>query len=257
MSSYLFKDTELARQRLQILAEVFALSTCHFLQSIQSKPHSVLDLGCGPGYTTHLLAEQLSANHVFGLDISESFIAYAQQTSTKRVSFACHDITSVPFPVAKVDLVYCRMLLTHLTEVPEVIARWATQLRSGGLLCLEEVEWIDVRQPTLKRYLQIVEEMLRQQANQLYIGVFLESMPVPPTLKCHSSGLYHHSVTTRDAARMFLPNLRTWRDNSYVRSHYSLDDINQLDQELSVLAEGPDIIGEIAWGMRQITYEAA
>ncbi|GHO61982.1 hypothetical protein KSC_008740 [Ktedonobacter sp. SOSP1-52] len=56
--SYLFKDTERAAHRLHIFANMFASSSRPFLQAVVgTAPEVAIDLGCGPGYTTRLLAE--------------------------------------------------------------------------------------------------------------------------------------------------------------------------------------------------------
>jgi len=54
---YLFGDTDVAARRFQVLAEVFADSTRPFLQqAVTGSRHLAVDLGCGPGFTTHLLS---------------------------------------------------------------------------------------------------------------------------------------------------------------------------------------------------------
>jgi ubiquinone/menaquinone biosynthesis C-methylase UbiE len=75
-----------------------------------------------------------------GLDSSEHFLTLASRNATERISFVCHDITQIPFPAGQSDLIFCRMLLTHLQDPLSVIELWVTQLRLQGLLLLEEVE---------------------------------------------------------------------------------------------------------------------
>src|SRR5262245_10740178 len=111
--SYLFKDTDLAAQRLQVLAEVYAPSSRAFLQdAVNTVPQLALDLGCGPGYTTHLLAETTSSLRTIGLDSSEHFLTLARRNANEHIAFLRHDATQVPFPTGPSDLIFCRMLLT-------------------------------------------------------------------------------------------------------------------------------------------------
>ena len=162
---YLFGDTDIAARRLQVLAEVFADSTRQFLlQAATGTRHLAVDLGCGPGFSTHLLASVVACDQVVGFDKSQYFITLARETTTATVSFHLHDVASAPLPVPPADLLFCRLLLTHLREPHSVIARWATQLRPGGLLLMEEVEWIDTGHPVFKPYLDIVEALLRHQS---------------------------------------------------------------------------------------------
>src|SRR5579884_501121 len=133
--SYLFKDTDLAAQRLQVLAGVFAESSRPFIQdAVSVAPQLAIDLGCGPGYTTHLLAETTHCAQAIGLDASEHFINQARNSATDSITFMRHDVTRLPFPTAQADLIFCRLLLTHLQDPLSVIERWITQLRPGGLL---------------------------------------------------------------------------------------------------------------------------
>ena len=88
-----------------------------------ANPVKLLDLGCGPGYSTHFMAETLPCCRAVGLDRSESFLAEARRTETNRVAFFLHDVATVPFPVEPADLLYCRYLLTHLPEPQAVVPR--------------------------------------------------------------------------------------------------------------------------------------
>ena len=252
--SYLFGDTDRAALRLQVLAEVFAGSSRPFLQDVvQTPPQLALDLGCGPGYTTRLLAETTRCARAVGLESSEHFVALAEQNVTERISFLRYDVTRVPFPTGPGDLIFCRMLLTHLQEPQAIIERWATQLRPDGLMLLEEVEWIETDQPEFRAYLSIVAAMLEQQKNQLYIGAQLDAMQ-PGGLSRHLSRVYRLPVSTRLAATMFSLNIQTWKGQPFIQQQYASSVIEQLEEDLRELAETSTSEGEILWGMRQMAY---
>jgi len=254
--SYLFGDTDKAALRLQVLADVFAEPSRAFLQEVvDMPPRLVLDLGCGPGYTTHLLAQTTRCVEAIGLDSSEHFVTLAERTETERVWFMRHDVTQVPFPTEHGDLLFSRMLLTHLQDPQAVIERWATQLRPDGLLLLEEVEWIQTDQPSFRTYLGIVAAMLEQQRNQLYIGPLLDAMQPGGYLRCCMSRVYRLPVTTKQAATMFSLNIQTWKGQPFIQQHYAAGTIEQLEEDLRELAETSTSEGEIEWGMRQIAYD--
>src|SRR5450631_2024133 len=127
--SYLFKDTDRAAQRLQVLADVFAPASRAFMRdSVKKVPQTALDLGCGPGYTTQLLADTTKSVYTTGLDSSEHFLSLAATRATDHISFVHHDATRIPFPGGQRDLLFCRMLLTHLQDPFVVTERWLTQL---------------------------------------------------------------------------------------------------------------------------------
>ena len=253
---YLFGDSDIAARRLEVLAEVFAEPTRAFLlDAVSDAPELVVDLGCAPGYTTHLLADALQCNHAAGLDKSEHFVSIAQKT--ENVSFHVHDVTSVPFPVGPSDLIYCRFLLTHLREPHAVVGRWTTQLRPNGLLLMQEVEWIDTANDVFAAYLGIVEAMLADQSTELYVGRVLDGMVECSGLKKRVSRVRRFRVANRDAATMFSMNMRSWKDGPYVRANCSSELVEKLEQDLRDITKQPDSVTEIEWGLREVVYERA
>ncbi len=254
--AYLFKDTDRAAQRLRVLAEVFAPSSRTFMEDVvDTVPQIAVDLGCGPGYTTQLLADTTHAIRTIGLDSSAHFLALASQRATERLSFMRHDVTQVPFPTGLSDLISCRMLLTHLQDPLSVIEHWTTQLRPRGLLLLEEVEWIQTAHPLFRSYLNIVATMLEQQANQLYIGPLLDKLQIGNELRRSLSRVFHLPVATARAATMFYLNVQSWKNQPFIQTQYTVHMIDQMEQDLQVLAETSTSEGEIVWGMHQIAYE--
>src|SRR5688500_8038585 len=93
---YTFGDSDLAAQRLQLLAETYGPSTRKLLEQLDlPRGASVIDLGCGPGYTTTLLWEALAPRRLVGLDRSEQLLARARQIvpAQARAELLAHDIT--------------------------------------------------------------------------------------------------------------------------------------------------------------------
>lgn len=253
--SYLFKDTEGAARRLQIVADVFAFSTRPFLQAVVgTAPEVAIDLGCGPGYTTRLLAEVTQCVRAIGLDSSENFLSQARRNAPAHLSFVHYDVTQIPFPTGAGDLIFCRLLLTHLRDPLSVVERWGTQLCPQGLLLLEEVEWIRTEHPLLHQYLEIQAALLRHQENELYIGPRLQQQQVNDGLRRRLSRVYHVPVSTRQAATMFSMNLPSWKHHPFIQQQYGAI-IDQMERELQALAIHATSSGENVWGMRQLAYE--
>ena len=253
---YLFGDSDEATRRLEVIAEVYAGSSRALLRdAVSFHPKLAVDLGCGPGYSTHLLAECLECDQVVGLDSSEHFVNVAGKTSTDKVSFLLHDVTRVPFPVGSADLLFCRLLLTHLSQPLDMLHKWGTQLRRGGLLLVEEVEWIRTSNPLFCEYLAIVEEMLADQGNQLYVGPLIDTFEDSRRLRRRAGGVEEVQVSNRQAATMFVLNIRTWQHNSFIRENYSSRTIASLEAELSALVETPSAGSNIEWGMRNLVLE--
>ena len=158
MSKYQFTDTDLAARRLETVARVFGKSSQEFICKFsKTAPLLALDLGCGPGSSTHVVAAVIGAERTVGLDSSEKFVALAKQNRSDGFAFHMHDITSSPFPVGPADFVFSRLLLCHLEDSASAISIWADQMQMEGLLLLEDVDSIQTTVETFTSYLGIVD----------------------------------------------------------------------------------------------------
>ncbi len=250
---YLFLDSDLAAHRLGVLARVYEVSTREFVgRAVRGRQELVVDLGCGPGHTTHLLASVLECARVIGLDSSERFVELARRSRSAVVSFLRHDVTRTPFPVGPADVLYCRFLLTHIEDPGGILCAWATQLREGGLLLIEEVDSISTTRSVFREYLEIVAAMLEARQRSLYVGPVLSDLAGGSGLECVSNDVRRLTVTNRDAAAMFHPNIRTWCDDPFVRANCDSETIDRLERVLSEFAAGPEVTSEIEWGLRQL-----
>ncbi len=255
---YQFGDRDLAARRLAVVARVFDATTRELL--IRTQPRETrlaIDLGCGPGFTTRLLAEVLDCEVVIGLDTSERFLAQAQEAQDGRLRFHCHDVLATPYPEAPADLLFCRYLLSHLPDPQSCLNNWATQLSGGGLLVTEEVEAIETTHPAFERYLSIVEAMLRSQQTDLYVGPVLDKLGGLRLLEKRDSRARRLRVPNRDAATMFSMNVPNWKDRPFIRETYGSDSIRALETELKDLAAASGEESQITWTLRQIVFERA
>ena len=255
---YAFGDTDLAARRLALLAETFAESSRTFMrESVDRRLAMAADLGCGPGYSTHLLAGTLTPDHTVGLDNSESFLGLAQATASDKVSFRLHDITTGPFPSGPYDLLFSRFELTHLRNPEAVVELWGRQLDVHGLLLMEEVEYVGTTHQVFTSYLDIQQAMLTEQDNSLYIGPRLDGIPDSDSLKRRSSGVHAVSIPASRAAAMFHMNLGVWRHNDFVRHSYGPQDLDDLESSLAAIASGLTDATPVEWGLRRIVMERA
>ena len=253
--TYAFGDTELAALRLALLAETFAGSSRTFMHEVGRQPSMAADLGCGPGYSTHLLAETLAPRHTVGLDSSESFLDLARATASDRVSFHLHDITTGPLPLGPYDLLFSRFELTHLQCPESVVELWGNQLTVHGLLLMEEVEYVGTTHPVFTSYLDIQQAMLTEQGNSLYIGPKLDRITDSGSLKRRYSLVQAVGVPASRAAAMFHMNLGVWRHNDFVQRNYGPADLDELESGLAAIACGREDTSPVEWGLRHIVME--
>jgi trans-aconitate 2-methyltransferase len=246
VSDYTFGDTDLAAQRLDVVAGVFDPITRTFLEEdLDPSPALALDLGCGPGWTTRLLVDVLRPGRTVGIDASESFLQMARKR-VPEAEFVHHDVTS-SLPVVQADLVFCRLLLAHLAEPEVVIGRWLAQ---GRVVAADEVEYIDSRHPVLRAYEMIVVALVASRGGLMYAGTRIGGLDGVRT-----SRVREVEVRTGDAARMFVMNLRTWRSDPFIVDTYPAEEIDELAAALDDLATS-DAVGEIDWGLRQVVIES-
>jgi SAM-dependent methyltransferase len=255
VGGYAFGDSAAAARRLALLAEVFEPATRPFLERFAGHPYGlVVDLGCGPGHSTGLLAEVLAPGRILGLDQSPSFVALAAGSGSSAAEFAVHDVTVVPFPCPAADLVFCRFLLSHLPDPGAALAAWATQLAPGGLLLADEVERIHTGQPALRSYLETAAALLAARGHALEIGPRLHRLPDPPGLARRHDRAAPLAPPAARAAELFARNLAVWR-NDAVRSGLAAPaELNRLAGELAAVAAG-EVEGAIAWELRQLAFQ--
>jgi ubiquinone/menaquinone biosynthesis C-methylase UbiE len=104
-------------------------------------PATVLDLGCGTGTVSCLLASR--GYTVTGLDSSVGMLAAARKKAavdSAPIVFV-EDDASAPSLTGPFDVVMCRHVLWALEDYEAVLERWRALLASDGVLLLIEGRW--------------------------------------------------------------------------------------------------------------------
>ena len=99
----------------------------------------VLELGCGTGKNTTLLAER--GRSVVAMDLSAGMLARARERiPAAHVRFVQHDLIA-PWPLAdsSVDVVLGNLVLEHVAELAPIYSEAARVLRPNGQLWLCEL----------------------------------------------------------------------------------------------------------------------
>lgn len=135
-------DAELARLGLQHrlwTAQAFAI-----WERAGIEPGStVLDVGCGPGFTSFDLAGLVtSRGKVLALDESARFIAHVKKECEARnvaqIDARVCDVQKIELPEASVDAAYNRWVLCFVPDPAAVIAGVAHALRPNGVFAMQE-----------------------------------------------------------------------------------------------------------------------
>ncbi|HEX4908643.1 MAG TPA: class I SAM-dependent methyltransferase [Actinomycetes bacterium] len=258
MGGYAFGDSAPAARRLGLLADLFEPTTRAFLERFAGRPLGLaVDLGCGTGHTTRLLASVLGPRRALGLDQSASFVARAAAAAPAGVTFAVHDVRTVPFPTGGPSgLLFCRLLLSHLPDPAAALAAWATQLAPGGLLLVDEVERIHTADPALRGYLEVAGALLASRGQTLEVGPVLHRLPDPPGLARGHDRIAVLAPPATAAAAMFAQNLAVWGGQALQDGVVAAPALHALAEDLAAVAAGGRP-ATITWELRQLAWEAA
>jgi len=94
-----------------------------------------LDVGCGNGAFTQLIAEQCEPLTLVGIDPSEAQLAYArQQPLLQSVDFVNADAMALPFPDDAFDLAVMPLVIFFVPEPAQGVAEMARVVAPGGIV---------------------------------------------------------------------------------------------------------------------------
>ncbi|HUN75477.1 MAG TPA: trans-aconitate 2-methyltransferase [Steroidobacteraceae bacterium] len=110
---------------------------------------SAVDLGCGPGNSTALLAARYPAAQIVGVDTSEAMLASARKR-LPSLTFVSGDIARWR-PPAPIDLAYANAALQWVPDHEAVFPRLLSTLTPGGVLAVQVPDNLDEPSHALMR----------------------------------------------------------------------------------------------------------
>ncbi len=128
-----------------------------------------LDIGCGEGCNTRLLAQQGAS--MTGIDFAPTFVKYARQAEEESplgVVYVEGSAARLPFENAQFDFVTGFMSLQDMADQPAAVAEAFRVLRPGGFFqfsithpCFQTPKWGWVRDETGRRTALLVGDYFR------------------------------------------------------------------------------------------------
>jgi ubiquinone/menaquinone biosynthesis C-methylase UbiE len=112
------------------------------LPHLPGTPACVVDLGCGTGSLSVLLAG--AGHRVHGLDLSHQMVRRARSKAASAgaaAAFVQGDASRPPYPEGFADAVLVRHVLWALPDKETAVARWVHLLGPDGVLLLVEGQW--------------------------------------------------------------------------------------------------------------------
>jgi ubiquinone/menaquinone biosynthesis C-methylase UbiE len=109
---------------------------------LPAPPAAVLDVGCGTGSLSLLLAQR--GYDVTAVDLSPNMVDHARRklaVANLPARFLVADAANIPPPAHDVDVVLVRHLLWTLPDPTAALRHWIALSRPGGRLVLVEGRW--------------------------------------------------------------------------------------------------------------------
>ena len=130
----------------------------HMINAIAGEPQRILDLGCGTGTGTLMLAERFPTAEIIGLDLSPYMLVMAQRKGNERDISSIHWqqglAESTGFESASFDLITISMMFHEMPRdvIQEVLIECDRLLKSQGQLLI-----LDGHQGKLRRMKWLTE----------------------------------------------------------------------------------------------------
>lgn len=115
------------------------------LSFVPHTPKKVLEIGCGKGLFTRLLARETEAvitavdNEQSALDELEA--ALCAENLLGNVTLQCESMTDLPYSPASFDLIWAESC-AYIMGVEKALAAWKPLLCEGGVLMLSDAVWL-------------------------------------------------------------------------------------------------------------------
>jgi trans-aconitate 2-methyltransferase len=240
-------------RRLSMLAALFSGPSRSFLREVREAPYRLaVDIGCGTGHSTRLVAAELEPQRTVGLDSSAAALSAARsRTRRAGIEYIEHDVTSTPFPPGTPDVVYSRFVLAHVPDPIAVVERWASELAPGGTLLLDEGTSIETAHEPIGRYLEMLGALQHHRGTAVDISGLLDELAGRPDLRRTFIRERRFSPPARDVAAMLRANMDAWVDDPFITAHVGPAAVGWVQAELERLA-ATDVREGVAWGLKQV-----
>ncbi|WP_445475627.1 class I SAM-dependent methyltransferase [Methanococcoides methylutens] len=114
------------------------------LSGLPARPH-IIDIGCGSGMQTLLLAE-LSGGKVDALDLYRIFLEDLNERAIKKgisdkIRTCVGSMTDLPYERKSFDLIWAEGSI-YIMGFKEGLSYWKQFLKKGGYICVTEINWL-------------------------------------------------------------------------------------------------------------------
>lgn len=128
------------RARLAGIEALWDPGTQALLARHGARPSSrVLEAGAGGGSVVEWLASQVGVEgHVLAVDVDVRFV---KQLESAIVEVREANVVTDELPQGEFDVVHSRLVLEHIPQADDVLARFVRCTRPGGVVVIEDYDW--------------------------------------------------------------------------------------------------------------------
>jgi SAM-dependent methyltransferase len=185
MTHYVIRGGEEGRARLRIISRTLWPATLGLLTRAGIKTGmACLDVGCGGGDVSLELARLVGpSGTVTGIDLDGTKMELArreaEQHAISNATFLVRGIDQLDDDAAY-DLVYARLLLTHLTNPADALRRMMKAAKPRGVVVVEDLDHSGIFTypacPALARHMHLYNEVVRRRGADPEIGPRLPAL---------------------------------------------------------------------------------
>ncbi|WP_432412410.1 class I SAM-dependent methyltransferase [Rasiella sp. SM2506] len=141
--------------------------------------HTILDLGCGPGFCTKELAYIVGeSGKVLGVDLDEGYIQHLTQVADLyhlNIDGICSDFNDLQLKPNSIDGLYSRWALAWVPNAKEILQKTYDALKPGGKMVLQEYyDWsthqTEPQLPGLSKAIAACLKSFKDQKGEIDIG---------------------------------------------------------------------------------------
>ncbi len=108
-------------------------------------PKNIIDIGCGKGFSTCLLAKHTAAQ-IVAVDNEQSALdelgeRLTEQQLDTRVTLSCASMTELPFSPASFDCVWSEAS-AYIMGVEQALKQWQPLLKENGCMVISDLVWL-------------------------------------------------------------------------------------------------------------------
>lgn len=115
------------------------------LSMLPTTPTKIIDIGCGKGFSTRLLAKHTQAE-IVAVDNEQSALdelgkRLAEQGLDSRVILSCASMTDLPYTLQSFDCIWSEAA-AYIMGVEQAVTQWRKLLTDSGFMVISDLVWL-------------------------------------------------------------------------------------------------------------------